>query len=586
MNSRRAESLCVAALLLCAVAVYLPALSYSFVADDSSQILANTHIHSPQYIPAYFTSHVWAQISLTPGEQPAPYYRPVFLIWLLFNYLLFGPSPAGWHASAILLHAVVTFLVYLLAKRLLSDWRLGAGAALLFALHPVHIEAVDWISGATEPLMALPFLGALLCYIEAAHSARRRLWMAGSLALYFVAVLAKETAIVLPGVLIAYDLLLREAPSPAATGRAITGSAASGPAAHPRIGAMLRRISLFGLAAAGYWAMRAYALAGIIGVRDVPIPAVLNTWPAAAWFYIEHLLAPIRLSFFYNFFYIASFSAAAVLVPLALTALVLGLLALWARVNRTVAFAAILGILTMLPPLDLPVFLQFELVHDRYLYLPSAGFCVLIAMAATAAAGLFRWRPQTALALILTVAMVYGALTLRQSGYWANEAALFTRSFQIGSANWSAERNFAYAVARSGRCDEVLPLLRAFASASPNDSKTTFALGSCYFHLEHWNDAERLMLHTAQLEPKYQQPYLVLAAIRLRQGRIDDAEEAWRAAVRAQGPSEELSLHYVRGEILKAQGDLLDAAEEFRKELQVQPGNHEILAELASVGGS
>ncbi len=101
MNSRRVESLCVAALLLCAVAVYLPALNYSFVADDSSQILANQHIHSPQYLPAYFTSHVWAQISLTPGEQPAPYYRPVFLIWLLFNYLLFWPSPAGWHASAI-----------------------------------------------------------------------------------------------------------------------------------------------------------------------------------------------------------------------------------------------------------------------------------------------------------------------------------------------------------------------------------------------------------------------------------------------------------------------------------------------------
>jgi tetratricopeptide (TPR) repeat protein len=313
---------------------------------------------------------------------------------------------------------------------------------------------------------------------------------------------------------------------------------------------------------------------------------VLNTWPATWWFYIGHLLAPIRLSFFYNLFYIASFSAAAVLVPLGMTAVVLGLLARWARVNRTVAFAAILAVLTMLPPLDLPVFLGYELVHDRYLYLPSAGFCILLTLAAAAAVRFLRWRSEAAVALILVVSVVYAALTLRQSGYWANEAALFTRSFQIGSANWSAERNFAYAVARSGRCDEVLPLLRAFAAASPDDSKTTFALGSCYFHLEYWNDAERLMVHTAQLEPKYQQPHLVLAAIRLRQGRIDDAEEAWRAAVRAQGTNEELSLHYVHGEILKAQGNLLDAAEEFRKELQVQPGNREILTELASVGGS
>ncbi len=241
--------------------------------------------------------------------------------------------------------------------------------------------------------------------------------MTGSLALYFLAVLAKETAIVLPGVLIAYDLLLREA-SPGSVGLAAIGPTASGPAAPPRIGAMLRRISLFGLAAAAYWAMRAHALAGIIGVRDVSISAVLNTWPAAAWFYIEHLLAPIRLSFFYNFFYIASFSAAAggAGAPLALTALVLGFCSLYGAAGQS-ARSCVRGrswaFSTMsLPPLDLPVFLQFELVHDRYLYLPSAGFCILLALAATAAAGLFRRRPQTALALILAVSTVYAVLTL------------------------------------------------------------------------------------------------------------------------------------------------------------------------------
>src|SRR5581483_1222173 len=104
MTRRRPETICLLLLILCAAAVYLPAVTHQFVADDNSQILANTHIHSWQYIPVYFSSHVWAQIALNPGEKPAAYYRPLFLLWLLLNYSLFTYFPAAWHASAILLH--------------------------------------------------------------------------------------------------------------------------------------------------------------------------------------------------------------------------------------------------------------------------------------------------------------------------------------------------------------------------------------------------------------------------------------------------------------------------------------------------
>ena len=564
MTARRLEISCVIALLICTALIYLPTLGYSFVADDSSQILANTHVHSWRYIPVYFTSHVWAQIALTPGEHAAPYYRPVFLLWLLLNYSLFGYSTAAWHASAVLLHVAVTLLVYLLARRLLSHWSTAVAAALLFGLHPVHIEAVAWVSGASEPIMAVPFLGAVICYIEASRSPRAKLWFAASIALYFAAMLGKETAIVLPAILIAYDLLLRE------------------PSLNPKFGAILRRIAFFAVTAAAYWAMRIHALSGI-HVNDVPVTTFLATLPAAVCFYLSHLLAPVGLSFFYNFAYVESFRLSATLLPLAVIAVALALIALWARIDRIVAFAAIWMVVTILPPLDLPAFLRYELVHDRYLYLPSVGFCILLALAVRVLVTFLRARPKTALAATAGIALAYAALTLRESPYWSNEAALFTRSFQIGNHNWSAERNYAYALARSSRCDEVMDLLSAFVDENPNDSKSTFALGSCYFHLRQLGDAERLMVRTARLEPHYQQPRLLLAAIRLQQGRIAEAEMDWRSAVRAQGLNEELSLHYVHGEILKAQGRLADAAKEFRKELEVQPGNSEIAAELESI---
>jgi protein O-mannosyl-transferase len=256
---------------------------------------------------------------------------------------------------------------------------------------------------------------------------------------------------------------------------------------------------------------------------------------------------------------------------------------MWARISRVAAFAAIWAIVTLLPPLDLPAFLRYELVHDRYLYLPSIGFCMLLALGLRRLITASTAGYKATFAAAAAIALAYAALTLGQSAYWSNEAALFTRSFQIGNHNWSAERNYAFALARSGKCGDVVDLLSAFVDENPNDSKATFALGSCFFHLHELHDAERMMLRTSLLEPRYQQPYLVLAAIRLQQGRIDDAETDWRAAVGAQGPNEELSLHYVHGEILKARGDLLDAAKEFRRELEVQPGNAEILSELESV---
>lgn len=573
VRSRQFELISIAALLLCTLAVYLPSVSFGFVADDTSQILANYHIHSPEYIPAYFTSHVWSQVAMSPGERPAPYYRPVFLLWLLGNYSLFGYATAGWHLSVVFLHVLVTLLVYFVARRVLSEWWMAAAAALLFGLHPVHIEAVDWVSGASEPIMAAPFLAAVLCYIQASRAPRSVLWMSAALASYAVAIFAKETAIVLPLILIAYDLLLRV---PSGDNR--------------KFPELAKRMLGFAAITAGYWAMRSYALRGV-HVNPLAPSTFALTFPSAVWFYISHLLAPVRLSFFYNVAYVGSLSFSAVLFPLLAAGLVLAFVALWARYNRVAAFAAFWACISILPPLYLPAFLRYELVHDRYLYVPSVGFCILAAMALASIAQFVAGRryaaalPAVSLALAGMLAFAYAVLTLRQAGYWSNEASLFTRSFQIGSANWSAERNYVYALSRSGQCGEALPLLQTFQQHDPEDAKASFALGSCYFHLGQLDDAELMMRRTAQLAPHYQQPYLVLAAIRLSQRRVDDAANEWRAAVRAQGPNEELSVHYVHGEILKAQGDFLDAADEFRKELQFQPGNPEILSELASIEG-
>src|SRR5574340_712765 len=186
-------------LLAATFIVYVGTLQFEFVYDDMGQIVNNPVVHSWRYLPWYFHSNVWMQ-QYAVGN----YYRPLFLFWLLLNYTLFGLQPLFWHLTTVLAHLAVTWMVYLLVRRLTSDQATAAIAALLFGLHPIHLEAVAWISGVTEPLLAMLLVPAFLCYLNYRERGRARRWLLLSLLLFALALLTKETAVVLPALLFAY----------------------------------------------------------------------------------------------------------------------------------------------------------------------------------------------------------------------------------------------------------------------------------------------------------------------------------------------------------------------------------------------
>ena len=111
----------------------------------------------------YFTSHVWAELYPHVGGD---YYRPVFLLWFRLNHAMFGVNPEGWHLTTVLCHVAATYLVFRLVRRLAASPWIAFSAATLFALHPVHIESVAWVSGVTDPLLAIFLLGSFLAYLQ------------------------------------------------------------------------------------------------------------------------------------------------------------------------------------------------------------------------------------------------------------------------------------------------------------------------------------------------------------------------------------------------------------------------------------
>src|SRR5208282_528804 len=184
------------ALLLLAFLVFLPTIHYALVYDDHEQIAENPRITAWSYVPGYFTTHLWAHSPL----DPAYFYRPVFLLWLRLVDAVLGPPAAIWHLASVLVHLGVVVSVLLLILRLTGDWKASALSAGLFAIHPIHAEAIAWISSVSEPLLTM-FMVLCVYY----YAGRKGPISAVSLLFAVLAMFTKETGIVAPALILAYE---------------------------------------------------------------------------------------------------------------------------------------------------------------------------------------------------------------------------------------------------------------------------------------------------------------------------------------------------------------------------------------------
>src|SRR6185295_15205689 len=191
----------VLALLAVLVAVsYGNGLQNDFVGDDYPIIVMNRSITTVEAIPLLFTGEYWANYrgSYEAGpDKSLGLYRPLPMVTYTLNYAVGGLNPMGYHLANFLLHLLVSWLLYLIALWIGMIWEAALVAAAMFAVHPLHTEAVTGIVGRAELLMAAGVLGAIW-----GHLSGRR---AVSLACFATGLLAKEQAMVLPVLLLLYD---------------------------------------------------------------------------------------------------------------------------------------------------------------------------------------------------------------------------------------------------------------------------------------------------------------------------------------------------------------------------------------------
>jgi protein O-mannosyl-transferase len=568
---------------------YFVTLGYQFVYDDQGQIVQNNFIRSWGSAPRYFTEHVWSHVH---PNQAGNYYRPVFLLWLLINRTLFGLNPFLWHFAVVALHLLVTLLVYVLARRLVKDELTACIAALIFGLHPTHVEAVAWVSGVTEPLLALFLIPAFLFYLDwregreektepapggrviALHK-KPAIRLAGSLVLYTLAMLEKETALVLPMVICGYEWI---------------NSLGQSRSLFSRARLSLMRVAPFIALSISYLVVRAIVLKGLgHTLSPLPLSTVLLTWPAVLWFYIKQLVWPVRLSAFQDLGYVTSPGFMNFVLPaLGVVAVAVGL---WvyarkaeALTRRTLLVAFLWLGLPILPVLNISVFGEGEAVHDRYLYLPSIGFAIIVGVAFRhldlGRAKLFgRSVVQVAAAILITLAL--GLVTSSQHVYWASDMALFQHGLSFVPNNRIAKTGLANELSRREQYDEAVVLYKSVVERNPDYWVAFYNLGCTYMKMGDFHNAEVYLNRGIEIRPIEPRQYLSLSVTLQEMARIAEAESAIRYAIELKPDG--YGFHYQLGDVLNAQENLQAALDEFKVELINNPGFIHARMQMADV---
>ena len=348
---------------LLAVFAYIRDLQYDFILDDIPLISLNDSIVSLRNWKMAFTRDIFAiKYPLVAVRFAAMHYRPVYRLWQMLDAYLFGFITPWWHLSSLLLHFGVIILVYRLGIVLLKERWTAALAALLFAFHPIHVESVAYISASTDVLVALFALISFLAYFRFREEAASPLFYIASLFAAALAMMSKETAVMFPWLLVAYEALRETPPGTKQSWKRFAWTLPF----FAVVGAYIAvRTLLFGLnAGPGPGGSRLAAL------LDIPLVLVV---------YLHNLFWPFRLSFFYP----TEWGSQWTLLKGAAAALVMiTSFFLWHRYRARGGTRLLLlwGAILFVPAvLGVYLFVREDWIHDRHMYLASVPVCLIAA---------------------------------------------------------------------------------------------------------------------------------------------------------------------------------------------------------------
>ncbi len=525
-----------AVLLLATVAAYQPAWHGGMLWDDDA------HITSSALRSADGLQRIWFDLGAT--QQYYPVVHSVF--WLLFK--LWGESTLGYHLLSIALHALSAILLAVILRRLAVP---GAFlAAILFALHPVQVESVAWISELKNTLSGVLYLGAVLAYLHFDRNRRKRFY-AAALALFTLAILSKTVVATLPAALLVLFWWQR------------------GKLDFRRDVMPLVPFFALGIAAG---LLTAWVERILIGARGAEFQvSVIERGLIAGrviWFYLGKLVWPANLTFIYPRWQISQEVWWQYLYPAGALVLLAGLWRLRKR-SRAPLAALLLFCGTLFPALGfINVFpFRFSFVADHFQYLASLS---VIAIFSAGLAHLSRrWHLHRIAcgAAVLVLGGILGALTWGQSRQYTDAATLYRATISRNPSCWMAYNNLGI-LELPGRPDEAIAHFKDALRLKPEYDEALNNLGHALEIQGRTEEAIARYREALRVSPDFFEAQYSLGLLLQKLGR-PEALEPLTAAVRLKPDAADARNNL--GNVLDKLGRHAEALEQFEMALRLKP---------------
>jgi protein O-mannosyl-transferase len=501
MQNRGWIILVCAGLVLATAAAYQPVFKNGFVNfDDDVYVTENSNIKN---------GFTWQSISWAFTSRYADNWHPITWLSHILDYKLFGLNPAGHHLTNLTLHIINTLLLFFILQKMTGSTWPSAFVAILFAIHPLHVESAAWIAERKDVLSTLFWLLTMLAYWYYTQKPTLLRYF-GTIILFSLGLTAKPMLVTLPFVLLLMDYwpLKRNADSKLSIFKLIS-----------------EKIPFIVLAAIS--SVITYRFQTKFGIDILPLSVRISNAAVSYISYIWKMIYPVGLSVFYPYPRGGIPGWEITLATVLFAAATITIISARRR-YMLVGWLWYLG--TLVPVIGL-VQVGDQAMADRYTYLPLTGIFIMIAW--SAAEIINRFKVRTILPGIISALIIIALLicTRIQLSYWRDSVTLFERALAITKNNYKMHYNLGYELISQGHIDDGISHYRLAAEIAPENTHIRYNLANALNSQGKINEAIAEYRKVTEYDENYADAYNNLGYALLPQGKSDEAAACFRKAL-------------------------------------------------------
>ncbi|HEY4285280.1 MAG TPA: tetratricopeptide repeat protein [Chthoniobacterales bacterium] len=515
-------------------------------------------------------------------------WHPLTTISHMLDVQLYGLQPWGHHLTNVLLHAVATVLLFMVLRRLtLSIWT-SAFVATLFAIHPLRVESVAWISERKDVLSGVFFMLTLMAYAAYAHSERRSIGRYLMVVVFFaLGLMCKPTLVTLPFVLLLLDYWPLKRWPGGSKDQGMRQKVASAVSTSQRLnvltfhwwsivrGLVVEKIPLFALSAISCVITIIAQQQALEPNLDVGLPQRISNALTSYVIYLGQLIYPVHLTVSYPYVpvHISQVMFAILLLTVISTTFIL------LRRRYPFLITGWLWFLGTLVPMIGLVQVGLQPRADRYTYLSQIGLYILIACGAASVAGRSR-RGRVVIAAAAVGAIAASiVLTRIQTTYWRNSEALWRHAIETTPTNYIAYNDLGTLLLHQNQPETAMAELQQAIQLKPDFENAYVSIGSALMLLDRIDDAIGYYLKALQIHPDSAEDWSNLATALLKKGNNSEAIVDYRKAAALKPASADMQ--YNLGHALANNGEWSDAITCYRAAIRIRPGDAKFHNNLA-----